>query len=96
MQQQYNQYPQGQQQYQQNMLPLYDKGLELYDRAYQGYRDQIGDQYNRYNLLAAADQSDYGSMERLFSSRGRKPAPTLRGWRKRLSSRTKVRPSSAS
>lgn len=50
----------GQQQYQQNMLPLYDKGLELYDRAYQGYRDRQNDNYNRYNLLAAADQTDYG------------------------------------
>lgn len=50
----------GQQQYQQAMLPLYDKGLELYDRAYQGYRDKIGDQYNQYNLLANADQTDYG------------------------------------
>lgn len=50
----------GQQQYQQAMLPLYDKGLELYDRAYQGYRDRIGDKYNRYNLLANADQTDYG------------------------------------
>ena len=50
----------GQQQYQQAMLPLYDKGLELYDRAYQGYRDKQNDLYNRYNLTASAEQSDYG------------------------------------
>ena len=48
------------QQYQQYLLNLYDKGMDLYDRAYQRYQDQQGDLYNQYNLIAGADDRDYG------------------------------------
>lgn len=50
----------GQQAYQQAMLPLYDKGMELYDRAYQKYRDDQQALKDQYGMLADADQTDYG------------------------------------
>ena len=50
----------GQQQYDQYLLDLYDKGMDLRDRAYQAYQDKLANNYNIYNTLAAADQSDYG------------------------------------
>ena len=50
----------GNQQYQQNLLPLYDKGIELYDRAYQKYRDDQAELQNRYGLLSGADDTAYG------------------------------------
>ena len=46
--------------YDQYLLNLYDKGMELRDRAYQQYQDDIADQYNQYNILANADATDYG------------------------------------
>jgi len=46
--------------YDQYLLDLYDKGMDLRDRAYQQYQDQRADQYNQYNVLAGADESDYG------------------------------------
>jgi len=42
------------------MLRLYDKGLDMYDRAYQRYRDEQGDLQNQYNIMAAQDSTDYG------------------------------------
>lgn len=50
----------GQQAYQQAMLPLYDKGMELYDRAYQKYRDDQQALRDQYGMLLDADQTDYG------------------------------------
>ena len=49
----------GQQGYQQYLLSLYDRGLDLYDRAYQRDRDRIGDMNNTYNILQDADARDY-------------------------------------
>lgn len=50
----------GNQQYQQYLLGLYDKGMDLYDRAYQRYRDDQAALQDRYSMLANADQTDYG------------------------------------
>ena len=50
----------GNQAYQQQMLQLYDKGLDLYDRAYQNYQNQLGNQKDIYNMLQGADATDYG------------------------------------
>ena len=50
----------GQQTYDQYLLNLYDKGMELRDRAYQQHQDQLADQYNQYNVLAGQDATDYG------------------------------------
>lgn len=49
----------GQQGYKQYLLSLYDKGLDLYDRAYQRSRDRAGDNLNAYNVLQDADARDY-------------------------------------
>ena len=49
----------GQQQYQQYLLPLYDRGMELQQQAYQRQRDKIGDQYRQYELLADAEGQEY-------------------------------------
>ena len=46
--------------YDQYLLDLYDKGMDLRDRAYQQYADRRADQYNQYNVLAGADDRDYG------------------------------------
>ena len=46
--------------YQQNLLPLYDKGMELSQQAYQRYQDQLGNQKDIYNMLQGADESAYG------------------------------------
>ena len=45
--------------YDQYLLSLYDKGMDLRDRAYQQYQDQLADQYNQYNALMGADATDY-------------------------------------
>lgn len=50
----------GNQQYQQYLLGLYDKGMDLYDRAYQRYLGDQEQQREAYNMLASADQTDYG------------------------------------
>lgn len=50
----------GQQQYQQYLMDLYDKGMDLYDRAYQRYQDEQNGLLNQYNVLAQQDQTDYG------------------------------------
>jgi len=50
----------GNQQYQQYLLGLYDKGMDLYDRAYQRYLGDQEQQREAYNMLANADQTDYG------------------------------------
>ena len=50
----------GQQQYQQNLLPLYDMGLQLRDRAYQQYQDQLGNAKDAYQLTGQAEDRDYG------------------------------------
>lgn len=49
----------GQQQYQQNMLPLYDKGLELQQQAYQRYQDQQQNLKDQYSMLSDREQTDY-------------------------------------
>lgn len=50
----------GNQAYDQYMLSLYDKGMDLRDRAYQQYQDMLANQYNQYNVLSQQDQMDYG------------------------------------
>ena len=50
----------GNQAFDQYLLSLYDKGMDLRDKAYQQYRDRMGDQQTAYNLLAAQDATDYG------------------------------------
>ena len=50
----------GQQQYQQAMLPLYEKGMDLYDRAYQKYRDDQSNLYNQYGVINEQENTDYG------------------------------------
>ena len=50
----------GNQAYDQYMLSLYDKGMELRDRAYQQYQDMLANRYNQYNVLSQQDQVDYG------------------------------------
>ena len=49
----------GNQQYQQYLRELYDRGMDLRDRAYQEYSDQNADRYNQMNALQAADQADW-------------------------------------
>lgn len=48
-----------QQTYDQYLLNLYDKGMELRNQAYQQHQDQRADQYNQYNVLAGQDAEDY-------------------------------------
>jgi len=50
----------GQQTYDQYLLNLYDKGIDLRDRAYQKYRDDQSALQDQYNMLLNADQTDYG------------------------------------
>lgn len=50
----------GQQANQQYLLGLYDKGMDLYDRAYQRNRDQVGDLKDQYGMLQQAEALDYG------------------------------------
>jgi len=50
----------GQQAYQQNLLSLYDRGMDLYDRAYQRHQDNLANLRNNYAMMAQADESDYG------------------------------------
>ena len=50
----------GNQAYDEWMRNLYDRGMDLYDRAYQRYRDNLGDQKDAYNMLSQQDQIDYG------------------------------------
>ncbi len=44
---------------QQYLLSLYEKGLDLRDRAYQGYQDQLNNQKDVYSLMAAREDQDY-------------------------------------
>lgn len=46
--------------YQQYLLGLYDKGMDLSNAAYQRYADERADQYNRLAALQNADQTAYG------------------------------------
>ena len=50
----------GAQAYQQAMLPLYEKGMELANNAYNRFRDEQGDKQTAYNYLKDADTTDYG------------------------------------
>jgi len=50
----------GQQAYQQYLLNLYDRGMDLRDRAYQQYQDQLGNQKDAYGLMAQAEDTNYG------------------------------------
>lgn len=50
----------GQQAYDQYLLSLYDKGLDLRDRAYQAQRDRQGDTINAFSMTMDADNTDYG------------------------------------
>ena len=50
----------GQQGYNEWLRQIYDKGMDLRDRAYQQHQDELGNQQNIYNILAGQDQADYG------------------------------------
>jgi len=50
----------GQQAYDETMRGLYDIGLDLRDRAYQKYKDDVADLYDKYGTLSAAEEKDYG------------------------------------
>jgi len=50
----------GQQAYQQNLLPLYDMGMQLRNAAYGQYQDKLGNDKDIYNMLQGADAQDYG------------------------------------
>ena len=50
----------GQQTNQQYLLGLYDKGLELRDRAYQEYLQGLENNKDLYNILQNAENSEYG------------------------------------
>lgn len=50
----------GQQQYQQYLNNLYDRGMEMYDRAYQRFRDEQNGLYDQFGVLSQADDRDYG------------------------------------
>ena len=49
----------GNQAYDQYLTQLYDKGLELRDRAYQQFLDEENRKYIQYNMLNTADQNEY-------------------------------------
>lgn len=46
--------------YQQNLIPLYERAMDLYDRAYQQHRDERGDLKDTYGILSAQDEKEYG------------------------------------
>ena len=48
------------QQYQQYLLGLYDRGLDLYDRAYARSKDQQAQAGDTFNNLMSMDSRDYG------------------------------------
>ncbi|MBQ0037461.1 MAG: peptidoglycan-binding protein [Clostridiales bacterium] len=50
----------GQQQYNAYLQQLNDKVPELYQQAYQQYRNEGEDLYNQYGLAAERDETDYG------------------------------------
>lgn len=45
--------------YQQYLLGLYDKGMELSQQAYQRNKDKTNDAMNRYSMLSGQDATDY-------------------------------------
>ncbi|MBP5725505.1 MAG: hypothetical protein J6Y48_00370 [Clostridia bacterium] len=49
----------GNQAYDQNLTQLYDRGMELYDKAYQKYLDDQNRIYNQYGLLNDAENTAY-------------------------------------
>lgn len=49
----------GQQQYQQAMLPLYERGMELRNAAYQQHQDQRSDLMNQYSVIGNQENTDY-------------------------------------
>ena len=50
----------GTQQYQQYLLSLYDKGMDLRNAAYQQYQDDLGNKKDAYNMLANEEDRQYG------------------------------------
>ena len=50
----------GNQAYQQYLTNLYDKGMEMRDRAYQQYQDDLTNRYNQLGVLQNAENTDYG------------------------------------
>jgi len=48
-----------QQAYDQNLTELFDRGMDLRDRAYEQWLNEQNNKYNQYNLLQNADESDY-------------------------------------
>lgn len=50
----------GQQTYDQYLQGLYDKGMDLYDRAWQRYQAEQNGLLDQFNVLAKAEDTDYG------------------------------------
>ncbi len=50
----------GNQAYQQQLTNLYDRGMDLYDRAYQRWQDEQNGQRTAYQLLSDRDNTEYG------------------------------------
>ena len=49
----------GQQAYQQNLIPLYDRGMDLRDRAYGAYQDDLANKKDAFSLTSQQEQTDY-------------------------------------
>ena len=49
----------GAQAYQQYLLGLFDKGMDLQNQAYQRYADQRSDLYNQMGAIQSADETEY-------------------------------------
>jgi len=49
----------GNQAYDQYLTALYDRGMDLRDRAYEQWLNEQQDKYNQYGVLASADATDY-------------------------------------
>ena len=58
----------GQQTYQNYLQDLYDRGFDLRNTAYQGYRDQLADLQNLYNNYSAAEAQDYGRYQDAYNA----------------------------
>lgn len=49
----------GQQAYQQNLIPLYDRGMDLRDRAYGERQDDLTNKKDTFSLMSQQEQTDY-------------------------------------
>ena len=57
----------GQQAYDQNLTELYDRGMDMRDRAYQQWLDEQSNLYNQFNTVQGAEETDYNRYRDLFN-----------------------------